>query len=121
MHPLLFCDAVYVLRETERIDAVNHFKQWQCVPDFVLLKMSYEMPAQIRGQLGNFRSGFLNTTFTEETLPGFNRLAHFLSRMRFGDRNQFNVISRSARFRRRACDLLANALETFGDRTHVEL
>ena len=93
MHPLLFCDAVYVLRETERIDAVNHFKQWQCMPDFVLLKMSYEMPAQIRGQLGNFRSRFLNAAFTEESLPGFNCLAHFLSRMRLGDRDQLNVIS----------------------------
>jgi hypothetical protein len=63
----------------------------------------------------------LHAAFTEESLPSFNRLAHFLSRMRLGDRDQLNVIGRSARVRRRACDLLANALEIFGNRTHAEL
>jgi hypothetical protein len=41
--------------------------------------------------------------------------------MRLGDRDQLNVISRSARVRRRAGDLLPDAIEIFGNRTHAEL
>jgi hypothetical protein len=54
-------------------------------------------------------------------LPGFNRLANFVSRMRLADCDQLNLLSRSARVRHGACDLLANALEIFGDRIHAEL
>ena len=64
---------------------------------------------------------FLNATFTEQNLSGFNRLSHFVGGMRLRDRDQLNVISGSARFRRRARDLLAHTTEIFRDRTHAEL
>src|SRR5262249_33875156 len=56
--------------------------------------------------------------FTEQSLPGFNHLSHFVGGMRLRDRDQLNVISGSARFRRRARDLLAHTTEIFRDRTH---
>jgi hypothetical protein len=77
--------------------------------------MPDKMPADIRRQLWNLRTGFLHATFTKQNLPGFHRVAHFLCRMRLADRDQVNVISRSPRFRRRTCDLLANAVEIFCD------
>ena len=93
MQSLFFRDPVHFLRQRKRIDAVNHFEQRQGVPDLVFLEMSDEMPAQIRRQLRNFGAGFLNAAFAEQSLPGFNRLAHFLGWMRLRDRDQLNVIN----------------------------
>ena len=41
--------------------------------------------------------------------------------MRLSDRDQLNVTDQSARFRGGCRDLLPNAVEIFGDRTHAEL
>src|SRR5215469_3499812 len=80
--------------------------------------MTDKMPADVRWQLRNFCARFLNAAFTEQSLPGFNRLSHFVGGMRLRDRDQLNVISRSARFRRRARDLIAHTTEILSDRTH---
>src|SRR5215470_13016865 len=80
--------------------------------------MTDKMPADLRRQLRNFCARFLNAAFTEQNLPGFNRLSHFVGGMRLRDRDQLNFICRSARFLRRARDLLAHTTEIFRDRTH---
>ena len=83
--------------------------------------MPDKMPVDVRRQLRNLGARFLNAAFTEQSLPGFDRLLHFLSWMRLGDGDQLNVISRSARFRRGPGDLRPDALQIFRDRTHAEL
>jgi hypothetical protein len=41
--------------------------------------------------------------------------------MRLGDCDQLDIIGRSARFCRRASDLLPDAIKILGDQTHVKL
>jgi len=90
----------------------------QRVPDFVLLKMSYEMPAQIRRQLRNFRPRFLNTTLAEQSLPSLDRLTHFLGGMRLSYCDQLDFFGNSANSRGCLSDLFAHSLEIFSDRNH---
>src|SRR6266702_493468 len=47
MQSFLFRDSVDVLRKLDRIDAVNHFEQRQRMTNFVFLKMTNEVPAQV--------------------------------------------------------------------------
>src|SRR5437762_13320952 len=91
------------------------------MPDFVLLKMSYEMPAQIRRQLRNFRPRFLNTTLAEQSLPSLDRLAHFFGRMRLSYCDQLDFFGNSASSRGCLSYLFAHAFEIFRDRVHAEL
>src|SRR6267143_1791815 len=88
------------------------------MPDFVLLKMSNEMPAQIRRQFRDFRSRFLNTTLAEQSLPSLDRLAYFLSRMRLCDGDKLNAPRSASNLRCRPRDLLAHPLEILRDRIH---
>src|SRR5437016_1308303 len=88
------------------------------MPDFVLLKMSNEMPAQIRRQLRDFRSRFLNTTLAEQSLPSLDRLAHFVGWMCLRDRDELNFARSASNLRRRSRDLLAHARKIFRDRSH---
>jgi len=115
MQSFLLCDSVYLLRERERINAMDHFEQRQRLPDFVFLKMPHEMPPQIRRQLRNFGSCFLDAAFTEQSLPSLNRLAHFLRWMRFRDREKLDLFGGATSFRCRLRDLLPNALEVLGN------
>ena len=50
MQPFFFGNAIDLLRERERIHAVNQFEQRQCMPDFVFLEVPDEMPAQVGRQ-----------------------------------------------------------------------
>src|SRR5437016_8652328 len=65
MQSFFLRDSINVLRERERIDAVNHFEQRQRVPDFIFLKMPNKMPVQVRWQVRNFYPRFLHSTFSE--------------------------------------------------------
>ena len=47
MQTVFFGDAVDVLRERERIDAVSQFKQRERMPNLIFLEMPNEMPAQV--------------------------------------------------------------------------
>ena len=47
MEPFFFGNAIYLLRERERIHAVNQFEQRQRIPDLVFLEMTDKMPAQV--------------------------------------------------------------------------
>src|SRR2546422_10439090 len=80
--------------------------------------MSDEMPPQIRRQLREFNSRFLNTTLAEQSLPSFNRLAHFVGWMCLRDPDELNLVRSASNLRRRSRDLLAHSLEIFNDRSH---
>ena len=118
MQPFFVRHPVYVLRKAQRIDAMNHFKQRQCMANFVFLKMPHEMPSQIRGQLRNFCARFLDPAFAEQSLPRFNRLARFLGWvcLRYGD--ELDIFHDPTSFCSRVRDLLAHALEILRDRIH---
>src|ERR1700730_9704161 len=45
MQSVFFGDSVYVLRERERIDAVDQFERRQRMANFIFLEVSNEMPA----------------------------------------------------------------------------
>jgi hypothetical protein len=115
MQSFLLRNSVYLFRERERINAMDHFEQRQRVPDFVFLEMPHEMPPQIRRQVRNFGSCFLDAAFTEQSLPSLNRLAHFLGWMSFRDRDKLDRFGGAPSFRCRLRDLLANALEVLGN------
>ena len=85
------------------------------MPDFVFLEVSHKMPAQVRRQFRNLRTRFLNTTFAKQSLSSLNRLAHFLSRMRLGDRNEFDLINCAPRLRGSLRDLFPHARNIFSD------
>src|SRR2546430_2261407 len=76
------------------------------------------MPMQIRRQLTDFSSRFLNTTLAEESLPSLNRLTHLPRWMRLRNRDQSDPTSNAASFRRCVRDLLTNAPKIFGNRSH---
>ena len=118
MKSFLFRNAVHVLRERERIDAVNHLKQRQRVPDLIFLEMTNEMPSQIRRQLRNFYSRFLNTTFAKYTLSRLDRFSHPLGIVRLGDRDQFDRTRRATSFCRGPRDLFVHTREIFGNQVH---
>src|SRR5215472_16000620 len=86
--------------------------------DLVLLKMSHKVPTHAGRQLGNFSSRFLNTTLTEQSLPGLNRLAHFLRWVRLRDRHQLDVVSRTTALRCGQSDSFAHPFEILQDRIH---
>src|SRR5436305_13851842 len=86
--------------------------------NFVLLQMSDEMPAQVRWKFRNFYSGFLHSTFAKQFLIGVDCLSHFRRFMRLRNRDEFNIVNRSPRFRRGLRNLLAHSLQIFSDRRH---
>lgn len=118
MRPFFLRDPIYLLRERERIDAVDQFKQWQRVTDFIFLQMSHKMPPQIRRQLRNFYSCLLHPTFAEQSLAGFNRLTNSLGLVRLGNRDKLNIINTARRFDCRLRDPFTNVREIFSDGTH---
>ena len=75
---------------------MKHFEQREGLSDFIFLQMPNKMPAKIRWQFGNFCARLLNAAFTEQNLPRFNCLTDALSRMRFRNGDQFNVLRASS-------------------------
>src|ERR1044072_1331391 len=121
MFPLFGCDAVHFLRQRERIDSVKKIEQWQGFPDFIFLELSYEMPAQVRWQLWNFRASFRDPALAEKCLAGLDCLAYLLGWVRFRDRHEFNFISRAISFCGCFRDSVANALKFFGNAHQLRL
>ena len=97
---------------------MNHFEQRQHVPNFVLLKMANEMPAQVRRQQRNLCPRFLHAAFTEQRLSRSNCFADFLGVVRLRNRNKLDLINCATSFRRRLSDLFGNTGEVFSNRTH---
>ena len=92
IHSVLVRDPMQIFGERERIDAVKQLKKRKRMADLVLLEVSDEMPAQARRQEGNFGARLLHPAFAEEHLAGCGCGLHFLGRVGFRDRDQFDVV-----------------------------
>ena len=121
MHSFIGCDPVHLLRQCKRINTVKKFEQRKRVTNFVLLQMTNEMPPQVRWKFRNLSARLLHAAFAEQRVPRFNGFAHFLRRVRLGNRDEFDFIDSAASFRCSVRDLFAHAFEVFRNRAHAQL
>jgi hypothetical protein len=79
------------------------------------------MPAQVRRQLRNLRSRFLDAALTEELLSGVRCFANALGWMRLRDRHEFNILRRASAFSGCVGDLRSHTLQVLPNICHEEL
>jgi hypothetical protein len=60
----------------------------------------------------------LHAAFAKQSLTSFICRPHFLRVVRFGNRDQLDLIDCATNLRRRLCDLFAHPFEIFSNRTH---
>ncbi len=88
------------------------------MPDLIFLEMTDEMPPQIRWQLRNLHSRFLDAALTKQSMSPFNRFTDFLGIVRFRNCDELDLINCAASFRRCLRDSFANTFQIFLDFRH---
>src|SRR4051812_43067734 len=87
--------------------------------NLVLLEVTNEMPAHRTGQQRDLHARFLDPAFAEDRLAGIEGGAHLLRVLFFRDRNELNVVGRSAGFCGGSYDVCADAVELRRDLVHL--